>query len=109
MLKSIISVYDKKSGVYLDPVIVPTVAQFKRTMFEMLLRDPNHPFRLFGEDYVAFDYGCYDTDEGIFELEPTMKPVLNFHELVSSPEFEKALAMVIQDRDVEDRGGVTDE
>lgn len=59
------SVYDTKAKAFLLPFYVSTIQVGLRHL-EQAVRDPNHPFGQFPEDYVIFLLGDFDDDLGAF-------------------------------------------
>lgn len=58
------SVYDSKAERYLQPFFSETDGTATRAVAEVL-RDPNHRFSLFAEDFVLFHVGGWDDVAGL--------------------------------------------
>lgn len=72
MLKKIISVYDIKANVFGEPKLFFTIEEAIRA-FGHSANEPNNPFFTHGEDYVLYELGTYNEENGI--ILPCVTPV----------------------------------
>ena len=81
MIMQMFAVYDAKAQAYITPWFVPNHGMAIRS-FESVLRDDQHAFSMFPEDYSLFFLGEFNDNSGVFELgEPIC--IARAHELLA--------------------------
>ena len=81
MKMHILSVYDKATGAYLQPIFTNSKGSVLRQLTD-LVKEKQHPFGQHPEDYTLFDLGFWDDSAGLMlTSEPTkLYPLLDLDE-----------------------------
>jgi hypothetical protein len=67
MKLAICTIFDNKTGAYLQPFFTANVAVAERAISDLVV-DPDHQFSKNPEDYVLFDLGQFDDETGLFDM-----------------------------------------
>lgn len=84
------AVFDKKAAAYLQPFFMLTRGQAVRS-FGDAINDGEHQMAKHAADYVLYDVGCFDQENGVFE---TQAPVILVEGASLQQRGEEAVRMV---------------
>jgi hypothetical protein len=72
----VFSVYDSKAEGYMQPFFLKTVGEAERALAN-LVREPDHNFSRYAEDFTLFELGLWDEKKGAFDLHDAPRSVSN--------------------------------
>jgi hypothetical protein len=70
MLKTLYSVYDRKSKIYAQPFTEVADGTAIRAMQDIIANNPNHPFARYPEDFELIRVGSFNEMDGSISEDP---------------------------------------